>query len=50
MTAAVISDYVPTVVLGYGLVFGGMALFTLRVLRRGRVLARQVRDEDKPWI
>jgi len=47
--AAVISGYVGTVVLGYSLVLGGMALFALRVLRRGRVLARQLPDEDKPW-
>jgi hypothetical protein len=47
--ATVISDYVGTVVLGYVLVLGGMAAFAARVLWRGRRLARQLPDEDKPW-
>jgi hypothetical protein len=38
------------VLIGYGLVFGVMALYAARVLARGRSLARRLPDEDKPWI
>ena len=34
---------------GYTLIFGGAGLYVVRVLTRGRSLARRVPDEDKPW-
>jgi hypothetical protein len=34
---------------GYGIVFGTLALYALRLLRRGRALARKVPREDLPW-
>jgi hypothetical protein len=34
---------------GYGLVFASLALFARSVARRGRKLANQIPDEDKPW-
>ncbi len=34
---------------GYLLVFATMGAYALRTLRRGRELAKQVPDEDKPW-
>ena len=33
----------------YGIVFGGVALYTLRVITRGRALAKHLPDEDKTW-
>ncbi|HEX9259943.1 MAG TPA: hypothetical protein VF855_10440 [Acidimicrobiales bacterium] len=38
-----------SIVLGYGLVLGSMAAYAAWVVRRGRRLAAQVPDEDKPW-
>jgi hypothetical protein len=34
---------------GYGLVFASLAAFAWFVARRGRSLAKQIPDEDKPW-
>jgi hypothetical protein len=34
---------------GYGLVFVGLATYALLIVHKGRSLARQVPDEDKPW-
>jgi hypothetical protein len=34
---------------GYALVFGLTGVYALYVVRRGRRLARQLPDEDKPW-
>jgi hypothetical protein len=33
----------------YAVTLGGIALFSWRVLRRGRVLAAQLPEEDRPW-
>lgn len=38
-----------SIVLGYTLVFGTMGVYALVLVRRGRLLARRVPDEDKPW-
>jgi hypothetical protein len=38
-----------SILAGYGLVFGLTGVFALYTLRRGRILARQLPDEDKPW-
>ena len=35
---------------GYGLVLGGIAVYVLLVLRKGRQLARQVKPEDRRWM
>ena len=35
---------------GYGLVLGGIAVYTLLVLRKGRQLSRQVKPEDRRWM
>lgn len=34
---------------GYTLVFVGVGIYVVRLLARGRNLARRVPDEDKPW-
>ena len=34
----------------YLVTFGSVALLAWRVISRGRTLARQLPDEDKPWI
>ena len=39
-----------SILLGYGLVIGGVAVYAARLLSRGRTLAKRVPDEDKPWI
>lgn len=39
-----------TVIFGYLIVFGALGAYAWKMLRRGRDLARQVPDEDKPWI
>ena len=36
--------------LGYALVFGGVGVYVVRLIGRGRRLAKRVPDEDKPWI
>jgi len=38
-----------SIITGYALVFGLTGLYALHVVRRGRNLARQLPDEDKPW-
>jgi hypothetical protein len=38
-----------SVLLGYVLVFGTMGGYAVHLARKGRRLARQVPDEDKPW-
>ena len=38
-----------SILIGYGLVFGLTGLYALYTVRRGRNLARQLPDEDKPW-
>jgi hypothetical protein len=38
-----------SILLGYGLVLGGMAVYAATVIRRGRRLAARLPDEDKPW-
>jgi hypothetical protein len=35
---------------GYVLVLGGLALYTVLVIRKGRQLARQVKPEDRRWM
>jgi hypothetical protein len=39
-----------SILTGYGLVFGLTGLYALHLIRKARVLSRQVPDEDKPWI
>jgi hypothetical protein len=34
---------------GYGLVFVGLTAYAWFMMRKGRSLARQLPDEDKPW-
>jgi hypothetical protein len=34
---------------GYLVVFGSIGAYALRVVLRGRALARRVRREDLPW-
>jgi hypothetical protein len=38
-----------SILTGYVLVLGLTALYAVRLVRRGRKLARQLPDEDKPW-
>jgi len=38
------------IVTSYVLTLGGVALYALALLRRGRRLARRLPDEDKPWV
>ncbi len=38
-----------SILLGYALVLGGMASYAAYVIRKGRKLASQLPDEDKPW-
>jgi hypothetical protein len=38
-----------SILLGYGLVLGSMAVYAAYVVRKGRRLASQLPDEDKPW-
>jgi ABC-type uncharacterized transport system permease subunit len=42
-------DHVGTVVLGYGLTAGVVALYTARLVLRGRQLARRLPPQDRPW-
>jgi hypothetical protein len=34
---------------GYGIVAAGLGAYVWSMVRRGRDLARQLPDEDKPW-
>lgn len=38
------------VVFGYVLTFVALGVVAWRIVSRGRQVARQVPDEDKPWI
>lgn len=38
------------IVTSYVLTLGGVAVYALAVLRRGKRLARRLPDEDKPWV
>jgi hypothetical protein len=42
-------DDIGFIALSYVATFGGTAALVWFVLRRGRALARQLPDEDKPW-
>ena len=33
----------------YVIVLGGIALYAIRIVTRGRALAKQLPDEDKTW-
>jgi hypothetical protein len=37
------------VTISYIVTFGGIGLYTWRVLARARKIAPQVREEDRPW-
>jgi hypothetical protein len=37
------------VALGYGVTFGALGLYVLRVLRRGRILSRSLPDRERTW-
>jgi hypothetical protein len=49
---AVTTDYDSwaTVIAGYVIVFGSIGAFAWRIIARGRKLARQVPDDQKPWV
>jgi hypothetical protein len=34
---------------GYGIALGGLGIYALRVLRRGRLLARSLPPREKTW-
>ena len=38
------------IVTSYVITLGGVALYALALLRRGKRLARRLPDEDKPWV
>jgi len=38
------------IVLSYALTAGAILSLVVGTIRRGRLLARQVADQDKPWI
>jgi hypothetical protein len=42
-------DDIGFILTSYLATFGGIAALVWYVLRRGKVLARQLPDEDKPW-
>ncbi|MFZ4720438.1 MAG: hypothetical protein ACOYMR_13500 [Ilumatobacteraceae bacterium] len=37
------------VIISYIVTFGGIGLYTWRMLARARKIAPQVREEDRPW-
>ncbi|MGE0879675.1 MAG: hypothetical protein AB7L13_04050 [Acidimicrobiia bacterium] len=37
------------VVFGYVVAIGAIGGYAVKLVRRGRVLARQIPDQDKPW-
>lgn len=49
VVASVVKDHVALIVGGYVLVLGSFALYAARLLARGRKLAKQLSDQDKPW-
>lgn len=42
-------DNAGSILFGWVLVLGGMGAYAVRVLARGRALARRLPDEDRPW-
>lgn len=40
----------PMILLGWIVVMVALAAYTASVVRRGRVLGRQVPDAEKPWL
>ena len=38
------------VVVGYVVAIGAIGAYAVKLFRRGRMLARQIPDQDKPWI
>lgn len=38
------------IVTSYVLTLGGVAVYALALLRRGKRLARRLPDDDKPWV
>ena len=38
------------VIAGYGVVFGGLALYTIALLRQGRALSRKVPPERRRFL
>jgi heme exporter protein CcmD len=42
-------DHIGFILGSYLAAFGGIAVLVWQVLRRGKALARQLPDEDKPW-
>ncbi len=47
--ASVVREHVGLIVGGYVLVLGAFAVYAARLLVRGRKLAKQLPDRDKPW-
>jgi hypothetical protein len=43
-------DTFTDVIFGYVVSFGAIAVVAWRIIHRGRVLSRQVPDEDKSWL
>lgn len=38
------------IITSYVLTLGGVAVYAYAILRRGRRLAEQLPDDDKPWV
>jgi len=38
------------IITSYVLTLGGVGLYALALVRRGKKLARRLPDEDKPWL
>lgn len=38
------------IITSYVITLGGVAVYALNLLRRGKRLARRIPDEDKPWV
>jgi hypothetical protein len=49
MIASVVEHNVGLIVGGYVLVLGSFAAYALRLRSRGRRLAAELPDKDKPW-
>jgi hypothetical protein len=49
IVASLLKHHVGLIVGGYVLVLGSFAVYAWRLLARGRKLAEQLPDEDKPW-
>lgn len=50
IVASLVKTHVGLIVGGYVLTFGSFALYAWRLLGRGRSLAAQLPDQDKPWM